>query len=183
MKKSSGFCLPLRFLAYKKAKWLQLQATCCRRRRRRHLILIMYPIHLPRKGKQKAARLHLYRTETIIPSYSCIWGSMKRNVWSSPETPNCLVVMEGLFPINHALDVPKLLHMARYGYGSLLIKPVFFLCLLQELQEQWVVEVYHRHHKSLLLLTLAHLDCQTSLRHISDILLLSMVMVMKMRQV
>lgn len=91
-----------------------------------------------------------------------------------------MMVMEGLFPINHALDVPKLLHMARDGDGPLLIKSVLFFSLLQELHEQWVVEVYHRHHKSLLLFTLAHLDCQTPFWHISYLLLLMMLLLMMM---
>lgn len=100
-----------------------------------------------------------------------------------------MVMMEGLFPVNHALDVPKLLHVARDGDSPLLIKPVLLLRLLEELHEQWVIEVYDRHHKSLLLLTLAHLDCQTPFWHISDLLLLSlavmmmMMMMMKVRQV
>jgi len=93
-----------------------------------------------------------------------------------------MMVMEGLLPINHTLDVPKLLHMARDGDGSFLIKPVLFFSLLQELHEQWVVEVYHRHHKSLLLFTLAHLDCQTPFWHISYLLLLMLLLLMMMRQ-
>lgn len=95
-----------------------------------------------------------------------------------------IVIMEGLFPVNHALDVPKLLHVARDGDSPLLIKPVLLLSLLEELHEQWVVEVNHRHHKSLLLLTLPHLDCQTPFWHVSDLLLLPvLLLLMKMRQV
>lgn len=94
-----------------------------------------------------------------------------------------MIVILGLFPINHALDVPKLLHMARDGDGPFLIKPIFFLSFLQELHEQWVIEIYHRHHKSLLLLTLAHLDSQTPFWHISHLLLFPMlVLVMMMKK-
>lgn len=89
-------------------------------------------------------------------------------------------VVEGLLPVNHALDVPKLLHVARDGDGALLIKAILFLSLLQELNEQWVIEVNHRHHKSLLLFTLAHLDCQAPFWNISDPLFLPTMMTMVM---
>lgn len=96
-------------------------------------------------------------------------------------------VVEGLLPINHALDVPKLLHVARDGDGALLIKAILLLSLLQELNEEWVIAVNHRHHKSLLLFTLAHLDCQAPFWNISDPLFLptmmTMVMMVKVRQV
>lgn len=92
-----------------------------------------------------------------------------------------VVMVERLFPVNHTLDVPKLLHMARDGDRPLLIKPVLFLGFFQQLHEQRVIEVYHRHHKSLLFFTLPNLDCQTPFWHISDYLLLPpMMMMMKM---
>lgn len=95
-----------------------------------------------------------------------------------------VVVMEGFFPVNHALDVPKLLHVAWDCDCAFLIKPIFFLCLLQQLHKQRVIEVYHRHNKPLLFLTLAHLHCQTPFRNISDHLLLrSMMMMMMMMMV
>jgi len=99
-----------------------------------------------------------------------------------------VVVMEGLFPINHALDVPKLLHVARDGDGTFLIETVLLLRLLQQLHEQRVLKVHHRHHKSLLLLSVRpHLYRQTPLRHVSNqvhliLLLLCRSMMMKMRQ-
>lgn len=97
-----------------------------------------------------------------------------------------IMMMEGLFPINHAPDVPKLLNMARDGDCPLLIKTILFLSLLQQLHEQWVIEIHHRHHKSLLLLSLSHLYRQTPFRHISRLLfprplVMLMMMVMKMR--
>ena len=95
-----------------------------------------------------------------------------------------VVVMKGLFPINHSLNVSKLLNMARDCDCPLLIKTILLLRLLQELHEEWVIEVQHRHHKSLLLLSLPNLYCQTPLWHISDHLFLPMIMMMmKMRQV
>lgn len=93
-----------------------------------------------------------------------------------------VVVMEGLFPINQALDVPKLLDMARDGNGSFLIKTVLFLSFLQQLHEQRVIEVYHRHHKPLRFLSLlSHLYRQAPFWHISHhhlLLLLFMMMMM-----
>lgn len=91
-----------------------------------------------------------------------------------------VVMVERLFPINHALNVPELLHMARDGDGPLLIKPILFLGFLQQLHEQRVVEVYHRHHKSLLFLTLPDVNCQTPFWHVSDYLLLPSMMVVVM---
>lgn len=60
-----------------------------------------------------------------------------------------MMVVKGFFSINHALDGPKLLHVARNRYGSFLIEPKLFLRLLQKLQEQRVIEVNHRHHEPL----------------------------------
>ena len=79
-----------------------------------------------------------------------------------------VVVMERPFPIDDATDVPEVLDMTRDSYGSLLVEAVFFLSLLEKLHEERVIEVYHRHHKPLLLLSLPHLDCQTPLRHIPN---------------
>lgn len=90
-------------------------------------------------------------------------------------------MMEGFFPINHALYVPKVLHMTRDGYSAFLIEPVFFFSFLQQLHEQRVVEVHHRNYKSLLLLSLAHLDRQTPFGYISGLLLVvPMVLIMMM---
>lgn len=83
-----------------------------------------------------------------------------------------VVVMEILIPINQTPNVSEFLHMAGDGYGSLLIEPVFFLCLLQKLHEKWVIEVNHRHHEPLLFLTLTHLNCHAPFWNILDELLL-----------
>ncbi|KAJ6710270.1 hypothetical protein OIU74_011204 [Salix koriyanagi] len=99
---------------------------------------------------------------------------------SNPKTSS-MVMLDGLFPVNHALNVPKLVHMTRDSDGAFLIKTIFFFCFLQQLYEQWVIEVYDRHYKSLLLLSLAHLDCQAPSRNISR--LLPVMLMMKMRQV
>jgi hypothetical protein len=50
---------------------------------------------------------------------------------SSPKTSNKMVMVNGLFPVNHALNVPKLLHMTRDTDGAFLIKAIFFFCFLQ----------------------------------------------------
>lgn len=92
-----------------------------------------------------------------------------------------MMVMKGVFPINHALNVPKLLNMARNCDCALLIKSILLFGLLQQLHEQWMIEIYHWHHNSLLLLSLAHLNRQTPLWNISYHLFLPMMM--KMRQV
>lgn len=102
------------------------------------------------------------------------------------------MVVERFFPVNHALDVPKLLHVARDGNSSLLIKAKLLLSLLEQLHEERVIYVYHRHHKPLLFLTLANLDRQTPfwdvrshhlpLRPLIMIMIL-MMMMMEMRQV
>lgn len=97
-----------------------------------------------------------------------------------------VVAVDGPLPVNHALNVPELLHMARDGDGALLIEPVLLLGFLQELNEERVVEVKHRHHEPLLLFSHAHLDGQTPLRNVSAIHLLVLVvavMMMKVREV
>lgn len=105
-----------------------------------------------------------------------------------------VVVVERFFPVNHALDVPKLLHVARDGDSSLLIKAILLLSLLEQLHEERVIYVYHRHHKPLLFLTLAHLDRQTPFWDVRShhlplrplimiMIMILMMMMMEMRQV
>lgn len=72
--------------------------------------------------------------------------------------------------------------MARDGYRPLLIKSVLFLGFLQQLHEEWMVDVDHRDNEPLLLLPLPHQDRQTPLGDVFQFLLLVLVVVkMKMR--
>ena len=97
------------------------------------------------------------------------------------EAPSVMMMVMGLFLINHALDGAKLFHVARDGNGAFLIKAIFIFSSLEKLHEEGVVDVNHWDHKSLLLLTLAHQDCQTPFWDVLHILLLILVMVMKMQ--
>lgn len=100
---------------------------------------------------------------------------------SEAKATNMMVVMERLFSIDHASNVSELFDVAGDGYGSLLVEPVFFLCLLEKLHEEWVVEVHNGHHEPLLLLCLStHLYCQTPFGYASELLLLPMPMPMPM---
>lgn len=95
-----------------------------------------------------------------------------------------VVVMVVVFLINHVLDGSKLLHMTRDGDCTLLFKTIFFFSLLQQLHEEWMIEIDNRNHKSLLFFTLSYFYSQTALWHISYLLLLPMLMIIeKMRQV
>ncbi|RDX79431.1 hypothetical protein CR513_40145, partial [Mucuna pruriens] len=47
-----------------------------------------------------------------------------------------MVVMEGLFAIDDASNVPKLLDMTRDCYGSFLIETVLFFSFLEEVHEE-----------------------------------------------
>lgn len=103
---------------------------------------------------------------------------------SEAKATNMMVVMERLFSIDHASNVSELFDVAGDGYGSLLVEPVFFLCLLEKLHEEWVVEVHNGHHEPLLLLCLStHLYCQTPFGYASELLLLPMPMTMTIRTV
>lgn len=73
--------------------------------------------------------------------------------------------MEGLFPINDPTNVPKVLDMARDGYGSFVIETVLFLCVLEKLHEEWVFEIHEWHHEPFLLFSLPHFYCQTPFGH------------------
>ena len=79
------------------------------------------------------------------------------------------------------MNVPELLHMARDADGALLIETVLLLGFLQELNEERVVEVNHRHHEPLLLFSQTNLDRQTPLRNVSDSHLLVLVVVVMMK--
>ena len=90
-----------------------------------------------------------------------------------------VMVAAGRFLVDHALNLPEHLHMARNINRAFLIKPIFFLSLLQQLHKEWVVYVHHRDYKPLLLLTLPHHHSQTPLWNVFQIFF-SMVMEMKM---
>ena len=96
-----------------------------------------------------------------------------------------MVVMMVLrfFPVNHALDGAELFHVAGNGDRAFLIEPVFLFSFFEQLHEQWVVEVYHRDHKPLLLLSLANQDGQAPFWDVLQILLLMLVMKMEVRDV
>lgn len=67
--------------------------------------------------------------------------------------------------------------MTRNGDWAFLIKAILFLGFLQQLHEEWVVDVDHRDHKPLWLLALAHHDRQTALWNVFGLLVvLDMVM-------
>jgi len=88
--------------------------------------------------------------------------------WSEAEAANVMImVKERLFAVDDASNVPELLHVTRDGYGSFLIEAVLFLCFLEKLHEERVVEVHHRHHEPLLVVSLTHLYGQTPFRHSS----------------
>lgn len=74
---------------------------------------------------------------------------------SSSKAPNMMLVvmMNRLVTTNDALDGPKLLHVARKSDGAGVIEPVLLLGFLQQLHEEWMVDVNHRNHEFLLLLT------------------------------
>lgn len=91
-----------------------------------------------------------------------------------------VMVMNGILFVNHALNGTKLLHVARNGNGALLVESIFFLGSLQEVHEEWVVDVDHRDHKPLLLLSLSHHDRQTPLWDVFQFLLL-MIVAMKVK--
>ena len=88
--------------------------------------------------------------------------------WSEAEAANVIVVKERLFTVDDTSNVPKLLDVTRDGYGSFLIEAVLFLCLLEKLHEEGVIEVHHRHHEPLLVFSLTHLYGQTPFRHSSS---------------
>jgi len=96
---------------------------------------------------------------------------------SEAEATNMVVVVKGLVPINQAPNVSEFLNMARDGYGSLLVETVLFLCLLEKLHEERVVDVDDRHHEPLLLFPLTNFDRHAPFWHPSELLLLPIPMV------
>lgn len=89
-----------------------------------------------------------------------------------------VMVVEGLLLINHALNGTELLNLTRNGDGSFLVESIFFLGFLQQVHEEWVVDVDHRDHKPLLLFSLSHHDCQTPLWNVFQFLILLVMMMM-----
>nr|AFK34550.1 unknown [Lotus japonicus] len=92
-----------------------------------------------------------------------------------------MMMMKALVPINQALNVSEFLNMARDGDGSFLIESILFLCLLQKLHEQRMVQVHHRNHKPLFLFALSHLDRHTPFRNASEFLLLLPIAAVRMK--
>lgn len=86
---------------------------------------------------------------------------------SEAEAASVIVVKERVFGVDDASNVPEVLDVTRDGYGSLLIEAVFFLCFLEKLHEEWVIEVDDWHHKPLLVFSLTHLYGQTPFGHSS----------------
>ncbi|CAH9110123.1 unnamed protein product [Cuscuta europaea] len=73
--------------------------------------------------------------------------------------------------IDQSLDLAKLLHVAGDVDQAVVVEPVLFLRLLQELPETWVVEVVDGDDEALLLIPLPHHDRQTPSRYILQIVL------------
>lgn len=105
---------------------------------------------------------------------------------SSFKTPSMMVVVMvmmmvvGVFLVDDALDGAELLHVAGDGDGAFLIKAILVFSLLEKLHEERVVDVYHRDHKPLLLLSLTHQYCKTAFWDVLQILLLLKMDVRKM---
>lgn len=109
---------------------------------------------------------------------------------SSFEAPSVMVVvvmmamamvgvMMWIFLIDDALNVAKLLHVAGNSDRTFLIKAIFILSLLKKLHEERMVDVNHRNHKPLLLLSLTNHNSQTPFWNILQIFLFLMVVMMK----
>lgn len=104
---------------------------------------------------------------SYICMYQWVWILYNHMLWeqdrSSLEAANeVAMVLEGLIVVtttNEVLNTLKLGQLTRDDYGSPLSKTIDFLCLLQQLNKQWVVEVSHRHGNSLLLFPLTHFNC------------------------
>ena len=119
---------------------------------------------------------------------------------SNPKTPDVVMMMIMIMMvmlmgrvallINDALNGAKLIHVAGNGDGTLLIEAVLFLGLFEELHEERVIDVDHRYHEPLLLLSLRpHHNCQAPLWDTLQFLmmimifLLMMIMMMMMKKV
>ncbi|KAK8516103.1 hypothetical protein V6N12_013512 [Hibiscus sabdariffa] len=81
-----------------------------------------------------------------------------------------VVMVVAVVLVDQALNMAKLVHMARDGEGAVMVEAVLFLGLLQELLEEWVGHVHHRDHKPLLFFSLTNHDGQPSLWNISQLL-------------
>ncbi|XXG76173.1 hypothetical protein AAC387_Pa08g0584 [Persea americana] len=93
-----------------------------------------------------------------------------------------VVVMVSLLLVNNPLHVAKLGDVARDRNSALLLESILFFCNFEQLHEQWMVEVNHRHHEPLLLLPLAHHDRETTLWYVPR-LLLAVVQQVQVREV
>lgn len=94
-----------------------------------------------------------------------------------------VIMMMRFLLVNHALNCAKLFHVAGNSNGAFLIKAIFFFCFFQQLKEERMVDVDHRDHKPLLLLSLTHQDCQTPFWDVLQILLLMVVVKMEIQMV
>jgi len=128
--------------------------------------------HLENCGQKTPKSLMLGATKTIFENLG-----LEQNSEAKATNMVVVVVVKGLVPINQASNVSEFLNMARDGYGSLLVETVFFLCLLQKLHEERVVDVHHRNHEPLLLFSLTNFDRHAPFWHPSEILLLPITMV------
>ena len=54
--------------------------------------------------------------------------------------------------VDDVLDLAEVLYMARNGDSSLVIKPVFLLCFLEQAKEEGVGKGHHRNYELLFLL-------------------------------
>ncbi|XP_054798492.1 uncharacterized protein LOC129303297 [Prosopis cineraria] len=88
-------------------------------------------------------------------------------------------VVVSVFLVDDALDGAELLHVAGNSDRTFLIEAIFFFGLLQELQEERVVDVDHRNHEPLLLLSLTHQYRETTFRNILQITILLLLVVQK----
>lgn len=85
-------------------------------------------------------------------------------------------LMKWLLSVDQASYSPKHFDVARDGDGPLLIEAIYLLGFLEKLREQWMIEVQHWHHESLLLFSfLTHFNGQAPFR---NPLLLSLPMMM-----
>ncbi|RWR87662.1 hypothetical protein CKAN_01661600 [Cinnamomum micranthum f. kanehirae] len=93
-----------------------------------------------------------------------------------------VVVVVSLLLVNNPLHVAKLGDVARDRNSALLLESILFFCNFEQLHEQGMVEVNHRHHEPLLLLPLAHDDRETTLWYVPR-LLLAVVQQVQVREV
>lgn len=63
---------------------------------------------------------------------------------SNLKTANMMVVSVMLLHsiIDHALNISKVLNMARNGYRAFIVEAILFFCIFQQLHEQWTTEIH-----------------------------------------